>query len=328
MTASAGADAVPDRLTLLAFGGAVLIGGLNFVAVRQSNAELPPFWGAAARFGLASLLLFAFAVVSRVPLPRGAALVGALVYGVLGFGAGYAFAYWALVEVPAGLASVLMATVPLLTFFLAIAHGLEAIRWRALAGGLLALGGIALVFRDQLGLAVPLGSLAAMGAAAICAAETGVVMKRFPRTHPIASNAVGMAVGTVLLLFIALASGERVAVPVREATWLAYGYLVLAGSIGLFVLFVFVLTRWTASATSYMFVLTPLVAIPVGAALASESVSPIFLLGGALVLGGVYVGAIALPSRARTSDCEPESVGCASPPEVPRAIGEPVTTRA
>jgi drug/metabolite transporter (DMT)-like permease len=316
------ARATPDRLTLLAFGGAVLIGGLNFVAVRASNAELPPFWGAAARFGVAAILLLAYMAARRMPLPRGAALAGAVVYGFLGFAAGYALAYWALVHVPAGLASVIMSTVPLLTFFLATLHGLEAVRWRALAGGLLAFGGIALVFREQLGSAVPLVSIIAMGGAAISAAETGVVMKRFPRTHPIASNAVGMSVGALLLLAIALASGEALALPSLPGTWFALTYLSIIGSIGLFVLFVFVLTRWTASATSYMFVLTPLVAIPVGAALAGESVSLVFLAGGAIVLAGVYFGAIARP-KPRALEPEPESVGCASPETAPALAEAP-----
>ena len=38
--------------TYLAFATAVLLGGGNFVAVRFSNQELDPLWGAALRFGL------------------------------------------------------------------------------------------------------------------------------------------------------------------------------------------------------------------------------------------------------------------------------------
>lgn len=35
-------QAAPSRLPLAAFGGAVLIGGSNFVAVKFSTAELAP----------------------------------------------------------------------------------------------------------------------------------------------------------------------------------------------------------------------------------------------------------------------------------------------
>ncbi len=47
-----------DKSTLAAFVVAVIVLGVNFVAVRFSNQELPPFWGAALRFIIASVLLF------------------------------------------------------------------------------------------------------------------------------------------------------------------------------------------------------------------------------------------------------------------------------
>jgi len=37
---------------MAAFGGAVLIGGSNFVAVKFSNAELAPMYGATGRHDL------------------------------------------------------------------------------------------------------------------------------------------------------------------------------------------------------------------------------------------------------------------------------------
>jgi hypothetical protein len=41
----------PDGVTLAAFTALVVVGGGNFLAVRLSNLELPPFWGAGLRFG-------------------------------------------------------------------------------------------------------------------------------------------------------------------------------------------------------------------------------------------------------------------------------------
>jgi EamA domain-containing membrane protein RarD len=63
------------------------------------------------------------------------------------------------------------------------------------------------------------------------------------------------------------------------------------GSIGLFGLYLFALRRWTASAVSYTTLLMPLVTVPLAAALISEKVSMSFLVGGAIALAGVYVGA-------------------------------------
>ena len=58
------------------FAGAVTLGGSNFLAVRLSNRELDPFWGAGLRFTLATGL-FAFVMVTRKStLPRGRVLAG------------------------------------------------------------------------------------------------------------------------------------------------------------------------------------------------------------------------------------------------------------
>jgi drug/metabolite transporter (DMT)-like permease len=84
---------VPDRLTLAAFAAVVVIGGSNFVAVRFSNQELPPFFGAGLRFAAATLLFLAVVVLRGIPLPRGQALLGTLLYGLLAFAGAYAFAF-------------------------------------------------------------------------------------------------------------------------------------------------------------------------------------------------------------------------------------------
>src|SRR5437867_3309419 len=87
----------------------ILIGGSNFVAVRFSNAELPPYWGAAIRFLPASLVLFVVMAIGRIPVPYGSALVGAVLWGLINFGLGYALTYFGLQQVNAGTASVILA---------------------------------------------------------------------------------------------------------------------------------------------------------------------------------------------------------------------------
>ena len=108
----------------------MLVGGLNFVAVRFSNRELPPFEGAALRFAAASLLFLAYVRFRGIALPRGRSLIGATLFGLLGFSGAYAFLYWGLVSAPAAMGSVALALVPVATPLLAAAHGRERIRAR------------------------------------------------------------------------------------------------------------------------------------------------------------------------------------------------------
>jgi len=285
-----------DRLTLAVFILIVLIGGFNFVGTRFSNRELAPFWGAGVRIGAATLLLLALALLQRLPFPRGRALVGALIYGLLGFGTSYALGYWALLELPAGQASVILASAPLFTFVLSLLQCLERFRWRGLIGALIALTGIALISGWSGGAAVPLWSVLAALGMALSFAEASIIAKRFPKSHPVSTNVVAMAVGAVLLLALSGFRGEAWVIPTQPATWVALGYLVLVGTSTGFVLFLFVLRRWSASATAYQFVLFPLVAVSASALLEHTPVTLPLLLGGSIVLGGVYVGAVAQPS--------------------------------
>jgi drug/metabolite transporter (DMT)-like permease len=285
----------PERLTLIAFAISTLLGGNNAIAVRFSNVELPPFFGAGLRFAAAALILFVIVLVRRLPLPKGRALVGVLVFGALQFGLSYALIYWSLTQIPAGLFQVILALAPLLTFVFAILHRQEAFQWRVLAGSLLALFGIALVFGGGLSADAPLMALLAGVLAAACVAESVVLFKTFPKSHPITTNAFAMATGAAILLAMSLLWREAPQVPTLPATWIAVGYLVLLGSIGTFVLALYVLSRWTATASSYQLVLMPIVTVTFASLLAGEAVTVALVIGGLLVLAGVYVGAIAPP---------------------------------
>lgn len=294
----------PDAATLAAYAAMTLIAGSNFVAVRFSNQELPPFWGATLRFAVACALFFVVMRWRRAAMPRGRALAGVAIYGALGFGTFYALLYWALRTVPAGLASVLVALVPLLTFFLAVAHGLERFRLRGLVGGLIAVAGIAVVFAEQLGGTVEVAGLLACIAGAVCVAESSVVAKLYPRVDPAATNAVGMLTGLAILAPLSLVAGETWSLPERAETILAVIYLITIGSVGLFALFLYVLRRWTATATSYLLVVSPLVTVAVAALLAGEQITLQFVIGGVLVGAGVYVGALS-ESRTRVPELQP-----------------------
>jgi drug/metabolite transporter (DMT)-like permease len=301
---SAGASSRPDRLTLTAFAMLVILGGSNAVAVRFSNLELPPFWGAATRFVATALIFWAILFVRRISLPAGRALIGAFLYGALAIGGSYAFIYWGILNIQAGLAMVLLALGPLLTILFAAAHRLERFRWRGLAGALISLAGIIMAVGRELGGSVPIPSLLALLAAAACIAEGAVVFKLFPKTDPIATNAIAATSGASILALVSLFAGESWLLPTTPATWAAFTYLVFAGSVVLFYLYLFVLSRWTATATSYAFLLFPVAAVIVAAWLSNEAVTPRFIAGGSVALAGVWVGALRQPAN---PPADPES---------------------
>ena len=281
----------PRRLTLLAFIISTLLAGNNAIAVRFSNQELPPFFGAGLRFAAAAMILGVGVLVLRLPLPRGRSLTGALIFGVLQYGLSYALIYWSLQRVPAGLFQVTLALAPLLTFLFAILHRQESFQVRVLIGGLIALAGIAVIFGEQLVAQTPLLPLLAAVLAAACFAEAIVLFKAFPQAHSITTNALAMGVGAAILFVISLIAREAPRLPNLTATWLAVLYLVVFGSVGTFVLALYVAARWTASASAYQLVLVPIVTVASAAWLANEPITAALVIGGLLVLAGVCVGA-------------------------------------
>ena len=284
---------MPDRATLVAFGTFVLIGGFNFVAVRFSNRELAPMLGAGVRFTIAALILLAIVALRRLPMARGRALKAAVFYGLLNFTAAYGLAYWALTTLPAGIGAVLFAATPLFTVFLAPLHRIEKFRVRGLVGSLITLVGIVVLANPTGADRLPWLSLLAMLGAAAAAAEAGVVLKLLPSANPIATNAVAMAIGGPLLLGASGLMGESWALPSETETWVAVSYLAVIGSVGLFGLFLFVLRRWSATGTSYATAIIPVITVIVGSLLASEPITLTMVIGGAIVLVGVYIGALA-----------------------------------
>jgi drug/metabolite transporter (DMT)-like permease len=270
---------------------AVLAGG-NAVAIRFSNRELAPLWGAGLRFSLAAVLLVVAVAMLRLELPRGRALTGALLYGMVNFGAGFALAYYALLRLHAGLAQTLLALVPLATLLLAAAWRQERLRVAALVGTLLALAGVAWISRAPVReLAPPAALLAALGTA-VCFAQATVLVRRFPPVHPVTMNAVGMTAGATLLVAASRLADEPLVLPRHPATWAALGYLVVVGSVLVFGLYLVVLRSWSASRAAYVFVLIPFVTVALSAWLDHEPVGARLALGGLLVLAGVYIGAL------------------------------------
>jgi drug/metabolite transporter (DMT)-like permease len=281
-----------ERVALAAFLAEAVLAGGNAVGVRYSNRELDPLWGAGLRFCLAALLLTSVMVAMRLALPRGRAFVGAVVFGALMFGATFGLAYYALVRIHAGLGQTVLALVPLATLLLAVGQRQERLRRAAVAGTLLAFAGVALISGLSERESVPVLSLLASLGAVFCFAEATVLVRWFPPVHPVTMNAVGMATGALVLVALSLIAGETIALPDRTATWLALGYMVVIGSGVVFVLYVVVVRLWSASRAAYGFVITPLVTILLSARLDDEPITAGLIIGGTLVLVGVYVGAL------------------------------------
>jgi len=280
-----------------AFLGCCLIWGSTFLAIRLGNEAIAPVWGAAVRLVLAAVLLVAIARALRMPLPRGAALRGAALYGFFNFGVNFSLLYLGEQTVPSGIAAVLFATVPLSTALLAAVLGVERLVVRKLVAALVAIVGVAVIFAGELGAAIPLVGLLMVFGGATAAALSGVLLKRAPRQAAIPANAVGAAVGAMVCLLVSTALGEARTLPSTVGGWLPLLYLVIAGSLGAFVLYSWLIARWPVTNVSLTGVIVPIIAVILGAIVKAEAPAPLTYVGAAIVITAVLV-AIRAPRRA------------------------------
>jgi drug/metabolite transporter (DMT)-like permease len=260
------------------------------------------------RFGVAALILFVIVTARGIRRPTGRALFGTLLFGALGMGLSTALIYRGLVDTPAGVTQVILALVPLETFLLAVGVRLERFRWEPLVGAAIAVVGVGIVFGNELSANVPLLGLLSILGAGVSIAATTVVLKWFPATHPLSAASVALPVGALIFLVASLAFGEPHPLPSSSTVWIAFSWLLFVGTLGVMTLFLFVISRLSASAASYQFLLMPLVTVVASAMVSGEQISPPFLVGAAVVLLGVYVGIVRTARNRATAPIVPAPI--------------------
>ena len=80
--------------------------------------------------------------------------------------------------------------------------------------------GIAIIFWDQLNAKAPILPMLAVVIGAVCLAESTVLFKIVPKSHPITTNAVAMAVGAVILFLASTIWGETMLMSKVPSTWI------------------------------------------------------------------------------------------------------------
>lgn len=271
----------------VAFALCCLIWGSTFLAIRIGNEAVAPVWGAALRLALAAPALTLLAWATRARWPRGQALQGAILFGFFNYGVNLGLLYWGEQTVPSGIAAVFYATVPLSTALLAPLFGIEPLSPRKLAAATVAFVGVGVIFAGELSLAVPFAGLLAILVAATAAALSTVMLKRAPRQDTLPANAIAAAVGLPVCLATSVFLGESRALPETAAGWFPILYLVVAGSLGAYLLYTWLIKTWSVTNASYIGVIVPIVAVILGAIVKQERPAPLTFLGAAIVITAV-----------------------------------------
>jgi len=317
----------PTRAALFAaFAAIYVIWGSTYLGIRVAVESLPPFLMAAARFLVAGAI-----VVGYIALTRGFRATAAqwrdnaIIGGLLCLG-GNGLVSWAEVEVPSGIATLVISAGPVFIVLMDWAFqawfrqgGRDArpnlLTFVGLALGTVGLGilvGPDVFARGVTGLD-PWRMLGLLGATLFWGA--GMIVMRYTRNpaEPFTASGIQMVCGSLWLLATATLTGEWGAFDPAAVTGrsvLAWAYLVVFGSLIGFSTFTWLMKHSTPAKVSTYAYVNPVVAVFLGWWILDETISSRIFLGAAVIIAGVAIittaksrKQLAIPPRQAVAAC-------------------------
>jgi drug/metabolite transporter (DMT)-like permease len=290
-----------------------IVWGSTYLAIRFAVETIPPFLAAGTRFLVAGSVLYAFQRLRGDKAPirvewRSAAIVG--LFLLVGGNGGL---MWAEQRVASGIASLMIASVPLWIAILDTVRpgGRRPGRWVILgvltgfAGIIILIGPAQLIgFDNQVDL---LGAAVLLFAAFSWA--VGSLYNRGARlpTSPLLGTGMEMLVGGLGLFILGTISGEWIQLdPSTFSTRSIVGliYLIVFGSWVGFASYTWLLrVAPTMLVSTYAYV-NPLVAIFLGNLLAGEELTPRVLIAAVIILGSVAMITLTQPAIPKSASVE------------------------
>jgi drug/metabolite transporter (DMT)-like permease len=272
-----------------------VVWGSTYLAIRVAVETLPPLIASGVRFTFAGAIVYAFLYLrggrERVSFTREQLVSCAIIGGLLVTG-GNGLVMVGELDVPSGLAALIIASVPLWVVVYRRAAG-EAVAPGTLAGVAVGFAGLALLLlpsggNDEVESAV---GLVLLFLAAPCWALGSFLSKRRPLpADPFLSTALQMMLGGLIALVAGLARGESGDVDVgafSADSLIAFGYLVVVGSLVAFTAYVWVLQHAPISKVATYAYVNPVIAILLGWAILSEEVTASIVAGAVVVVASV-----------------------------------------
>jgi len=275
------------------FAVCVLTWGTTWHAITYQLGATSPEFGVTLRFALAGTVVLAFCAWRGIGLRFAArqhawfALQGVFMYGV-----SYLCVYHAEQLLPSGLVAVGYSASPLVNGIGARLLFGAALSRRFVAGGLLGLAGVALVFWPEFGHAragatTALGALLTVGAVLLSGVGSLSASRNAVRGLPFwPALGFGMLYGALACAMATLLDGRPLVLPTAASWWIALLYLALAGSVLTFSCYLTLVQRLGPGPSGAIGVMTPLLALVVSALFEHYRPDALTALGAALAVAG------------------------------------------
>ncbi|MBX9690378.1 MAG: EamA family transporter [Candidatus Obscuribacterales bacterium] len=284
-------------LVALCYATCCLIWGTTWYAVRISvepGDGYPPNSAGAIRFAVALLLYTPLWLIfaRKMRLPNRSELFWISVAGLLN-GLYQRFVYTAEMTISGGLASVIMATSPLMVAVIAICSGIEKVRKQTVIGFCVSFSGLALVCHDRMHAAADQAfGIGLALVAALMASLSNISLKgRGTKLHPVSSAIIFLIATLIPVLAASFIFGEKpVLWPPAIAPFSALVYMAVMSSILAFLLYLYMLRHMSLMAISTLQFVLPILALLMDMFFEKRVVlTPQVWVGIAIVLIGVLL---------------------------------------
>jgi drug/metabolite transporter (DMT)-like permease len=299
----------------LALATVYLVWGSTYLAIRVTDRTMPPFLMSSARFLVAGAALYAFASRGRArPTLHewgAAAIVGAALLLV-----GNGGVAWAETRLDSGFAALIVAIIPLYVALMDRAFFGRRLSPAAIVGLVIGFAGVALLVR-------PGGGGGDIVAALILVATTsawaaGSLYARGARLpgSPLLAASMQMLAAGVFLGIAGLVAGEPSGIHADSFSakpLIAFGYLVVVGSLVAFSAYAWLLKNVRISVVSTYAFVNPVVAVALGALFLDEAIGlTTVIAGAAIVLAVVLIVSARIPAPKAAARAAPEPLKAAA----------------
>ena len=273
----------------------VLLWSTGFIGVKYGIPYAPPFYFIAIRLAIAALLLFVAIAFLRKSQPITRSIIWpSTIIGLTLHGAYLGGCFFAVSRgMPAGVAALIVSLQPVLVSLFAARYLGEPLRTRAIFGLLLGLIGLLVVVIPRINVsganAISLVSIGACVIGLLGGTSGTILQKKYGGAIPtLAGTSIQYSATAVVLILLALIFEKP------EIQWTtkfvgALAWLVLALSFGAILLLFFLLSHGSAASVSSLYYLVPAAAAIEAYFFFDEHISPISMIGTAIVVIGVWL---------------------------------------
>ncbi|MEW6083995.1 MAG: EamA family transporter [Chloroflexota bacterium] len=272
-----------------------IVWGSTYLAIRFAVETIPPFLQAGLRFFISGSILVLWRRAAGDEMPTRIQWRSLTIIGTLLLLGGNGLVSFAEQRIASGVAALIVGTVPLwLVLIEALRPGGVKPTWQAIVGLIVGFGGIYLL----VGPSEISGKLQfdAIGTIAVIFASffwsVGSIYSRSAELPKSALMMTGaeMVAGSIPILLVSLVLGEWQSFnfdQVSTESWLGLIYLITFGSMIGFVAYIWLLQNAPISLVATYAYVNPLVAVLLGAWLASEPLTPRILAAAGIIIGSV-----------------------------------------